>query len=145
MAWPICLRLERQLVVRAFSRAWAKTGKRIAARMAMMAITTSSSIRVNPGRPGDKQARAGRRQHCFMTASLVRPEVRKDVVPTRAVARGIPRLDLPDHLVLQTFGVAVHEEAVEDALRRHTPVRGLHIGLEQVPRHGEPHVSGLEG
>src|SRR5207247_5476931 len=39
-----------QLAWRAFSRAWAKTGKRIAARMAMMAMTTSSSIRVKPDR-----------------------------------------------------------------------------------------------
>src|SRR5207249_6737010 len=38
---------ERQVALRAFSRAWAKTGKRIAAKMAMMAITTSSSIKVN--------------------------------------------------------------------------------------------------
>src|SRR5438067_252074 len=43
-----CLRLERQAAWRAFSRAWAKTGKRIAARMAIIAITTSSSIRVKP-------------------------------------------------------------------------------------------------
>src|SRR3954468_15561798 len=43
-----CLALERQLAVRAFSRAWAKTGNRIAARIAMMAMTTSSSIRVKP-------------------------------------------------------------------------------------------------
>src|SRR5437867_4489347 len=34
---------------RAFSRAWAKTGKRMAARITMMAITTSSSINVNAG------------------------------------------------------------------------------------------------
>src|SRR5689334_22947724 len=46
---PICFMLERQVVIRAFSRACAKTGKRIAARMAMMAITTSSSIKVNAG------------------------------------------------------------------------------------------------
>jgi hypothetical protein len=39
---------ERQDAPRAFSRAWAKTGKRIAARIAMMAITTKSSISVNP-------------------------------------------------------------------------------------------------
>ena len=38
--------LETQVVIRAFSRAWAKTGNRIAARMAMMAITTSNSMRV---------------------------------------------------------------------------------------------------
>src|SRR5262249_5953154 len=38
---------------RAFSRAWAKTGKRIAAKMAMMAMTTSSSIRVKPERRDD--------------------------------------------------------------------------------------------
>src|SRR5437868_2719012 len=43
-----CFILERQEVCRAFSRAWAKTGKRIAARMAMIAITTRSSISVNP-------------------------------------------------------------------------------------------------
>ena len=36
-------------MARAFSRAWANTGKRIAARMAMMAITTSSSISVKAG------------------------------------------------------------------------------------------------
>src|SRR5579883_3104721 len=40
--------LERQEMERAFSRACAKTGKRIAARIAIMAITTSSSIRVKP-------------------------------------------------------------------------------------------------
>src|SRR5262245_3034145 len=44
----ICLALLRQAVARAFSRAWAKTGKRMAARIAMIAITTSSSIRVKP-------------------------------------------------------------------------------------------------
>src|SRR3954452_7992232 len=36
-----------QEIERAFARAWAKTGKRIAARMAMIAMTTSNSIRVN--------------------------------------------------------------------------------------------------
>src|SRR5437870_4741889 len=42
--------LLKQLACRAFSRAWAKTGMRIAAKMAMIAITTSSSIRVKPCR-----------------------------------------------------------------------------------------------
>src|SRR5712691_13310699 len=42
--------LLEQLACRAFSRAWAKTGKRIAAKMAMIAITTSSSISVKPCR-----------------------------------------------------------------------------------------------
>jgi hypothetical protein len=49
-ARPIYFVFERQLALRAFSRAWAKTGKRIAARMAMMAITTNSSMSVNPRR-----------------------------------------------------------------------------------------------
>src|SRR5436853_2306312 len=49
-ARPICRALERQEAARAFSRAWAKTGKRIAARMAIIAITTRSSIRVKPRR-----------------------------------------------------------------------------------------------
>jgi len=37
-----------QLVARALSRALANTGKRIAAIIAIIAITTSNSIRVNP-------------------------------------------------------------------------------------------------
>src|SRR5438093_13010489 len=49
MARPHCLDCERQAACRAFSRAWAKTGNKMAARIAMMAITTSSSIRVNAG------------------------------------------------------------------------------------------------
>ena len=43
---PICFRLERQVACRAFSRACAKTGNRMAARIAMIAITTRSSISV---------------------------------------------------------------------------------------------------
>src|SRR5687767_3931063 len=43
---PICLALERQEICRAFSRACAKTGNRMAARIAMIAMTTRSSIRV---------------------------------------------------------------------------------------------------
>src|ERR1700680_4405068 len=49
-ALPSWFMLERQLVWRALSRAWAKTGKRIAARMAMMAMTTSSSMSVKARR-----------------------------------------------------------------------------------------------
>src|ERR1051326_1684930 len=45
---PSCLQFDRHAALRAFSRAWAKTGKRIAARIAMMATTTSSSINVKP-------------------------------------------------------------------------------------------------
>src|SRR5437016_183821 len=48
VAVPTCFVLLRQEIARAFSRAWANTGKRIAARIAMIAITTSSSIRVKP-------------------------------------------------------------------------------------------------
>src|SRR5579859_3668586 len=49
-ARPICLVLERQEIARAFSRACAKTGNRIAARMAIMAMTTSSSMSVKAER-----------------------------------------------------------------------------------------------
>jgi hypothetical protein len=48
MAFPICLKLLIQLAVLAFSLALANTGNRIAAKMAIMAITTSSSISVKP-------------------------------------------------------------------------------------------------
>src|SRR5689334_20828750 len=48
VARPSCFRFDWQLACRAFSRAAAKTGKRIAARIAIIAITTSNSIRVKP-------------------------------------------------------------------------------------------------
>src|SRR5436190_23480238 len=48
-----CLRLLWHEERRAFSRARAKTGKRMAARIAMIAMTTSSSIRVKPDRGRD--------------------------------------------------------------------------------------------
>src|SRR3989442_3592537 len=47
-AMPTWRMLLVQVVLRACSRACAKTGKRIAAKMAIMAITTSSSISVKP-------------------------------------------------------------------------------------------------
>src|SRR5687768_11711663 len=47
---PICLRLDKHLVDTARALALAKAGSNMPARIAMMAITTSSSIRVNPAR-----------------------------------------------------------------------------------------------
>src|SRR5579872_5995042 len=44
-----CLRLLCEEAARADCLAWAKTGKRMAARIAIIAITTSSSISVKPG------------------------------------------------------------------------------------------------
>src|SRR6266700_1176393 len=63
IAMPNCFMFERQLACRAFSRAWAKTGKRIAARMAIIAITTRSSMRVKARPDGccrRARAKAGR-------------------------------------------------------------------------------------
>src|SRR5579859_5313992 len=48
MASDTCLALLVPTAWRALLRAWAKTGNRMAARIAMMAITTSSSISVKP-------------------------------------------------------------------------------------------------
>jgi hypothetical protein len=56
-ASPNCRALLLHEEVRAFSLAWAKTGKRIAARIAIIAMTTSNSIRVNP---------SFRRRHFFV-------------------------------------------------------------------------------
>src|SRR5580658_1167062 len=50
MARLICFSLLTQLMARAFSRAWANTGKRIAARIAIMAMKTSNSLNVKPNR-----------------------------------------------------------------------------------------------
>jgi hypothetical protein len=49
-ALPICFRLRGKLSGVPSSRACAKTGKSIAARMAIIAITTSNSINVNAKR-----------------------------------------------------------------------------------------------
>src|SRR5438445_2377328 len=78
----ICLRLDRHIVWRAFSLAWAKTGKRMAARMAMIAMTTSSSIRVKP--------RWGRREE--NARFIVGPSVWGAPVAARAGGVGGPRL-----------------------------------------------------
>jgi len=48
MAKPNCLLFPKQTVLRAFAFAFAKAGKSIAAKMAIMAMTTNSSIKVNP-------------------------------------------------------------------------------------------------
>ena len=47
-AIPICLMLERQAICRPFCFARVNAGKSIAARMAMIAITTRSSMSVKP-------------------------------------------------------------------------------------------------
>src|SRR6476660_8896228 len=92
---PTCLLLERQVVWRALSRAWAKTGKRIAARMAIMAITTSSSIKVKP-------------VGCFLRIDPplgARPAATRSVGPLRlaaawaAVVGGLPLDDSALHIV----------------------------------------------
>src|SRR5689334_22737420 len=73
-AVPICFRFERQFAERAFSRACAKTGNRIAAKIAMMAITTSNSISVNAA------PREPRRVYSFFNcASLLRAGSREAV------------------------------------------------------------------
>src|SRR5260221_5135092 len=54
MAMPIWWRFERQAALRPASLAAARAGSRRAARMAMMAMTTSSSIRVNAETPNFK-------------------------------------------------------------------------------------------
>src|SRR5262249_24817058 len=59
---------ETQTLRRACSRARAKTGNRMAARMAMMAITTSNSIRVKPVR----------RLDAVSMACLLSPYVRRE-------------------------------------------------------------------
>src|SRR5437867_1440189 len=48
MAMPICRRLFKQALLRAFSFAKLKAGSSRAARIAITAITTSNSISVNP-------------------------------------------------------------------------------------------------
>ena len=54
IAWPHCLRLLRQAIRSAFVFAMVRAGSNKAARMAMMAITTSSSTRVNPLRSASR-------------------------------------------------------------------------------------------
>src|SRR5881396_3644962 len=67
---PICLLLERQVVARAFSRACAKTGKRIAARIAIIAMTTSNSISVNALRRTMDSVSLFLRMHWHLSVTL---------------------------------------------------------------------------
>src|SRR5207249_3894311 len=60
---------DMQEMARALSRAWAKTGKRIAAKMAMIAITTRSSMSVKP-----RRVRRGPEQ--YISGSPSRAELR---------------------------------------------------------------------
>src|SRR6266851_10018936 len=46
IARPICFRLLRHMIVRAFSLAWLSAGSNRAARIEMIAMTTSNSISV---------------------------------------------------------------------------------------------------
>src|SRR5580704_15439879 len=57
MARPICLLLLVQAIALALFLAALNAGSSIAARMAMIAMTTSSSISVNPVRPGGFRGR----------------------------------------------------------------------------------------
>jgi hypothetical protein len=56
---PSCFMFDRQAICRAFSRALAKTGKRIAASIAIIAITTSNSISVKPARADGRRLARG--------------------------------------------------------------------------------------
>src|SRR3569833_1193015 len=71
-----CLVLFRQAIPSAFSLALAREGNNMAARMAMMAMTTRSSISVNPDGRGAVQRSSEmfvtRRVECFLKASILR-------------------------------------------------------------------------
>src|SRR5207245_2826208 len=108
IAVPICFWLERQTACRAFSRAWAKTGKRIAARMAMIAITTSSSISVKP-RP--------RAPWCSIALSPYPGDLCVCLVPSVLFADAVEQLRMVLHvLLLVPLRVAVHEHEVVSPL-----------------------------
>src|SRR5689334_17902175 len=55
VANPHCLIFERQWILLALSLALLSAGKSSAAKMAIMAMTTSSSIKVNPGEATRRQ------------------------------------------------------------------------------------------
>src|SRR5712691_7899467 len=106
-ASPICFWLERQVALRAFSRAWAKTGNRIAARMAMIAMTTRSSMRVKA------------RQR-LMVGVLLRARVRKALqlearLGNRHCIRAILQVDV-NRLARVVPGVAIRGQEVAASL-----------------------------
>src|SRR5437660_2222093 len=98
---------------RAFSRAWAKTGNRIAAKIAMIAITTSSSIRVKPLRSRFMMDSSSRHQ----------PQVAIDRIADDLVEVG-------------PLGMSVREDEVVASLMRGTHPyqrRPLAVLLQAVP------------
>ena len=89
-ARPICFMLERQVACRAFSRACANTGNRMAARIAIMAITTSNSIRVKAFRTLRREGRNGLLRQSYTSISF---HVGNSIASMFAVIDGNPLLD----------------------------------------------------
>src|SRR5688572_30647877 len=101
MPTPICLRLLAHDERRAFSRARANTGNRIAARIPMMEITTSSSIKVkalrrrpeeSPG--GDNVPSRGAKKEKNCMNQLLRTFRFLIIIPIRPFIQTVPHLKL---------------------------------------------------
>src|SRR5204863_1226575 len=82
-AMVICFLLLRQLVRLALHLALERAGKSIAARMAMMAITTRSSIKVNAER-GARSAECGVRARFCVSLFILIPFYCKGIVRQRS-------------------------------------------------------------
>src|SRR5438046_1658281 len=81
MARPICFRLLAHLIRLAASRTFWTAGTSRPMRMAMMAITTNSSMRVNAGR---------RRRECQLMFPLLNKELNEEA-PANGGTPGTPR------------------------------------------------------
>src|SRR5690349_4642302 len=109
---------------RADSRAWANTGKRMAARMAMMAITTSSSIRVKPRLRSWETVVDGPcmadllRSTTRRRAGDARHQVRNDDDGLGGGRRGLAGEQV-HHRAELGFEVLIHRGQRRDALRAH--------------------------
>src|SRR4051812_49845603 len=92
MAMPNCLRLFWQLIRAAASRTFCTAGRRRPIRMAMIAITTNSSISVKASRAGALTFR--------IDAPVRNEERRKPRAPGRRAAERLLRVHLDGELVI---------------------------------------------
>ena len=87
-----CLRLFRQTMARAFCFARARAGNNKPARIAMMAMTTSSSMRVNPPlTPPGRGTRLGRRRPLCRLLSMANSFSKNSTIPASGSGRLLAR------------------------------------------------------
>src|SRR5262245_51707055 len=151
MARPSCFMLLEQRMRPAASRTFWTAGSNRPMRMAMMAITTSSSISVKPRRTADRglfdmgpplRRNGGPRAAPFVTASLPRPKKAKKWAPRPGPTWCARTMHGRECLF---FSKKVMRRKGENYFSARKPPHGAERGrARRVPRRSAAHQVGLE-